>query len=88
MRMLLVVFHMLGCPHCPPALEAAASSGLPIVTVESAHPLAQALNITSYPTIILSSEKCAFDYGNRSRTPDALAAWALEKAYLLDVPQN
>jgi hypothetical protein len=83
MRVILVVFHMIGCPHCPPALDAARQCGVPMVAVESSHPLAQALDIKAFPTIILSTDQGAFAYGDRSRTPTGLAIFAREKAELL-----
>lgn len=83
MTMKLVVFHMDGCPHCkavtgPDSALRAVRDLVSVYEVEAREPLAQRLEISSFPTILLSTPFVAFKYeGNR--TPEDLRRFVLEK---------
>ncbi len=80
MAPVLVVFHMNGCPHCPPALEACDGvRGASLVTVEAGHPLVRELGISSFPTIWLSSPAAAFEYKSGPRSTEGIQKWVDSK---------
>ena len=80
MKPVLVVFHMDGCPHCPPALQACEGvQDAAVVTIESRHPLVEDLGIASFPTIWLSVPSAAFEYRKGPRTTDAIQGWLASK---------
>lgn len=79
-RAIIVVFHMKGCPHCPPALEAAnAVKTAHVVNISSDHPVVKQLNISSFPTIWLSLPSTLFDYGSKERNTPALEQYIMDK---------
>jgi len=83
MTMKLVVFHMDGCPHCeavtgPDSALRAVGDLVSVYEVEAREPLAQRLEISSFPTILLSTPFVAFKYDG-NRTPEDLRRFVLEK---------
>jgi len=73
-------FTMRGCPHCRavPELMNSVQDLAPARIVDSEEPLASALGVSSFPTILLVNPLFAFVYRGE-RTPQALRAWALRK---------
>lgn len=73
---ILVVFHMQGCPHCPPAIEAARQMrGVHVVGIGSEHSIVDKLGIQSFPTIWLALPHDIFDYGQRHRKVPDMQEW-------------
>ena len=88
-RAIIVVFHMKGCPHCPPALEAA--NGVKtahVVYISSDHPAVQELGISSFPTIWLSLPSTLFDYGSNERSTSALEQYVTDKLLATEALRN
>lgn len=80
MPAVVVVFHMNGCPHCPPALEACNKlQDTNVVSIESQHPLVEDLGISSFPTILLSLPSALFEYRKGPRSTDAIQKWLASK---------
>jgi hypothetical protein len=72
---IVVVFHMHGCPHCPPLLDACRDlRRAHVVEVEAQNPLVDQLGISSFPTLWLSTPKDVFHYTG-PRTAADIDAW-------------
>ena len=69
MAPILVIFHMDGCPHCPPVLAASKQvKDAHVLTVESRNPMTTELGISSYPSIWLSLPGDLFEFQSSSHT--------------------
>ena len=83
----LVVFHMIGCPHCAAVTgsQSACASlrDVKVLEIESQHPLVEELDIPSFPTIWLSTPSVVFEYNGGQRTTDALQSWIASKMLAL-----
>ena len=80
MTPILLIFHMDGCPYCPPVLRA--SKGVKsahVLSVESSHPLARELGIASFPSIWLSLPNDLFEFQKPKRESRHLNEWIAEK---------
>lgn len=79
---ILVVFHMTGCPHCPPVLRAASGvQGAHVLAVESDHALCPLLQVKSYPTVVAVLPSGAFERApSGDRSTSDLQAWLDSKA--------
>ncbi len=75
---ILVLFHMHGCPHCPPLMEACrAQASAPVVMLEAGHPLTSEVGIASFPTLWLSTPEALFEFGGLRSAP-AIGQWVTE----------
>ena len=84
---LLVIFHMVGCPHCKQIVGewgsgAAVSDILPVYEVESRELLCDKAGVSSFPTIWLCMPQGVFEYQRQERTAAALREWILDRMEL------
>jgi len=71
---------MVGCPHCPPALEASSKiKTAHILHIRSDHPIVKELGIASFPTIWVSLPNSLFDYGAKPRDTPSLEQFVMDK---------
>jgi hypothetical protein len=87
MTPILLIFHMDGCPHCPPALRAAKRVvGAHVLSAESKHPLVRELGVGSFPSIWLSLPNDLFEFQKPTRGASELNDWIAEKTRNLESP--
>ena len=81
--MRLVVFHMIGCPHCkavsgPNSILRGIEDLVPVYEIESSDPATKQAGISSFPTIRLVTPLVTFGYEG-PRTLEDLRRFVIEK---------